>query len=213
MLNPDDFVIKRRRKKYRFARFANAANCFEFSDWRKQPIDVVELGAGDGLFSVELARQYPNKSFLAIDVKADRLQKGAYIALEQNITNIQFLRARADQLTTIAERGSLAALWLTFPDPFPRRRNAGRRLTHAHFLAVYQDLLRPDGTLYLKHDDSQFFRWSLEQLVAAGWRITDLTFDLHQSEIERTDGLMMTTYEKRWLADGKAIGYLAAQHT
>ena len=97
MINPNDFVIARKRKKYKFAKFANSKLCFEYDDWQKQSVDVVELGAGTGLFSVELASKYPNKSFVAIDVKADRLQKGAYEAESKKLSNIKFLRARADQ--------------------------------------------------------------------------------------------------------------------
>ena len=86
-VDPNQFVIARKRKKYKFAKFHNAKNCFELDEWRDfyqqhQPgFSRLEVGAGTGLFSVELAARYPDKLFAAIDVKADRLQKGAYIAL------------------------------------------------------------------------------------------------------------------------------------
>lgn len=210
MIDPNDFVITRKRKKYKFAKFANAANCFELDEWQPQAIDVVEIGAGNGLFSVELATRYPECTFLAVDVKADRLQRGAYAAIERGLTNIFFVRARADQLGELVPDHSAADIWVTFPDPFPRRRSTGRRLTHPTFLTRYVAALQQDGTLHLKHDNRDFFCWSLEQLVAAQWHITDLTFDLHDSTAH-DDAKILTTYEQRWLSEDGVINYLAVQ--
>ena len=215
LLNPDDFVIVRKRKKYKFAKFHNAENCFEFDEWRdfyqqRQPgVSRLEIGAGTGLFSVELAARYPDKLFAAIDVKADRLKKGAYIALERGLKNIYFIRARADQIGDLFALSTLVNIWVTFPDPFPKKRAAGRRLTHPYFLRSYAQLLQPGGELLLKHDDRDFFCWSLEQLVAQKWQITELSFDLHESSLD-DEYKTMTTYEQRWLNEGKAINFVKA---
>ena len=215
LLNPDDFVIARKRKKYKFAKFHNAENCFEFDEWRdfyqqRQPgIFGLEVGAGTGLFSVELAARYPDKLFAAIDVKADRLQKGAYIALEKGLDNIYFIRARADQIGDLFALSTLVNIWVTFPDPFPKKRAAGRRLTHPYFLRRYAQLLQPGGELLFKHDDRDFFRWSLEQLVAEKWQITELSFDLYESSLD-DEYKITTTYEQRWLNEGKAINFVRA---
>ncbi len=217
LLNPDDFVIVRKRKKYKFAKFHNAENCFEFDEWRdfyqqRQPsVSRLEIGAGTGLFSVELAARYPDKLFAAIDVKADRLQKGAYIALERGLKNIYFIRARADQIGDLFALSTLVNIWVTFPDPFPKKRAAGRRLTHPYFLRRYAQLLQPGGELLFKHDDRDFFCWSLEQLVAEKWQITELSFDLHESSLD-DEYKIMTTYEQRWLNEGKAINFMRALH-
>lgn len=209
-LDPNTFVITRRRKKYKFALFANSPLCFELNEWKKQPVDVLELGAGSALFSVELATRYPERQFVAIDVKADRLQKGAHEAEARALNNIRFVRARADQLDEIVPEHTLATLWLTFPDPFPKKRSAGRRMTHGQFLKLYQKLLRPEGAFFLKHDDRDFFQWSLEQLVVANWRITELSFDLHNSGLS-DDYKILTTYERRWLDEGSATQFVKAQ--
>ena len=209
LLNPRDFMITRKRKKYRFAKFSNASNCFEFGEWTRRKADVIEVGAGTGLFCVELAAVYPNKYFVAIDVKADRLQKGAYEAIERGITNIAFVRCRADQITELFPRHSITQIWLTFPDPFPKKRSTGRRLTHRSFLAKYQLLLQKNGALYLKHDSRDFFDWSLEQLVAEKWHIEELSFDLHTSELSN-DYKIFTTYEERWIRDGANIHFVKA---
>ena len=215
LLNPDDFVIIRKRKKYKFAKFHNAENCFEFDEWRdfyqqRQPgVSRLEVGAGTGLFSVELAARYPDKLFAAIDVKADRLQKGAYTALEKGLDNIYFIRARADQISDLFALSTLVNIWVTFPDPFPKKRAAGRRLTHPYFLRRYAQLLQPGGELLFKHDDRDFFRWSLEQLAAEKWQIAELSFDLHESSLD-DEYKIMTTYEQRWLNEGKAINFVKA---
>lgn len=206
-VNPDSFVIKRRRKKYKFALFANSPLCYEFEDWEQQAVDTIELGAGTGLFSVEMATRYPARQFVAIDVKADRLQKGAREAEARGLANIRFVRARADQLQAIAPECSLHSLWLTFPDPFPKKRAAGRRMTHANFLKLYANVLKNDGVLCLKHDNREFFQWSLEQFVAEKWRIVELSFDLHESDLS-DDYKIMTTYEQKWLNEGLATNFV-----
>lgn len=210
LLNPDDFVITRKRKKYKFAMFANSPLCFELNEWQKKAVDIVELGAGSALFSVELASRYPEKTFLAIDVKADRLQVGAYEAAARGIENLQFVRARADQLGDVVEAGSIDQLWLTFPDPFPKKGSAGRRMTHPTYLYTYTKILKPSGSLYIKHDSREFFMWTLEQLVACSWHISELSFDLHDSKLH-DDYKYKTSYEECWLREGATTHFVRAQ--
>jgi len=208
-LNPDDFIITRKRKKYKFALFANSPICFELEQWQKRPIDALELGAGTGLFCVELAARHPGKTFVAVDVKADRLQKGASVATERGLSNIYFVRARADQLSDVVPEKSVESLWLTFADPFPKKRSAGRRMTHPHYLKLYEKLLKPGGAFYVKHDNRDFFQWSLEQLVAEKWRIDELSFDLHESDLP-DEYKIQTTYERRWLGEGLVTSFVRA---
>ena len=201
LLNPNDFIITRKRKKYKFAKFLNSPICFELSEWTKRPIDVVEVGAGTGRFCLELATRYPSKTFVAIDVKADRLQKGAYEATERGLANIFFVRMRADQLGELTNENSVENVWITFADPFPKPRSAGRRMTHPTYLSLYQKMLRPGGSLLIKHDNPAFFQWSLEQLVERNWLISELSFDLHESNLP-DDYKIKTDYERRWLDEG-----------
>jgi len=208
-MNPSDFIITRKRKKYKFAKFYNAENCFEFDEWDKRRIDIVEIGAGTGLFSVELAKLHPDKTFVAIDVKADRLQKGAYEALERCVKNVFFVRARADQIDELFAPHSLNAVWVTFADPFPKKRSAARRMTHANFLRKYALVLQKSGSLYIKHDNPEFFAWSLEQLVNEKWHIAELSFDLHESNLN-DDYKIKTTYESRWLGEGRITSFVKA---
>lgn len=210
-VDPKDFIISRKRKLYRFALFHNSPLCSEFDEWDKSYMpDVIEIGAGNGRFAVELATRHPNQKYVAIDVKGDRLQNGARLAEERGLQNIRFLRARADQIDELFTHGSLDAVWVTFPDPFPKRRSAGRRLMHPVYLAKYTQLLAGDGALYLKHDNRDFFQWSLEQLVAEKWHIAELSFDLHESDLD-DDYKIMTTYETRWIGEGLVTNIVAAR--
>lgn len=209
LLDPEDFVITRRRKKYKFARFHNAANCYELDQWQPRSVDIIELGAGTGLFALELAARHPELEVVAVDVKADRLQRGAYLALDRGITNISFVRARADQVGELVPESSVQAIWLTFADPFPRSRSASRRMSHPTYLERYAAALAPGGKFLLKHDNLEFFQWSLEQLVAAGWQIDELSFDLHESDLH-DDYKILTTYEQRWLSQGLTTHFVRA---
>jgi tRNA (guanine-N7-)-methyltransferase len=211
MINPDDFIISRKRKKYRFAKFANSPLCFEFNEWEKQAADIVEIGAGTSLFSVELAIRHPDMHIVAVDVKGDRLQKGALEAESRGLKNIQFLRARADQLADLFTGHSIKQIWLTFPDPFPKKSSAGRRLTHPTFLSRYQSLLTKNGALLLKHDSRDFILWSLEQLVKQKWVIKELSFDLHESDLS-DEYKIITTYEMHWLKGGSTTNFVKANH-
>ncbi|MFZ2494365.1 MAG: tRNA (guanosine(46)-N7)-methyltransferase TrmB [Candidatus Saccharimonadales bacterium] len=210
-LNPNDFIIARKRKKYRFALFSNAENCFEFQEWPRihLPNLTVELGAGTALFSVELAHRHPDRNFIAIDVKADRLQKGAARAIELGLKNIWFVRARADQLLEVVAENSVHELWLTFSDPFPRDRDAKRRLTSPRFLGVYKTALIRDGVVRQKTDSHALFDWSLEQYVSNRWSIQEVSYDLHDSALS-DDYKILTTYEEKWLHEGLTTYYVAA---
>ena len=210
-VDPNQFIITRKRKKYKFALFHNSPLCFEFDEWVPCQVDVVEIGAGNGMFVVELATLHPEQVFVAVDVKGDRLQKGAREAEARVLNNVFFVRARADQLGELFTSKSLSTIWLTFSDPFPRKHSAGRRLTHSHFLKTYAELLQPGGSLIIKHDNPGFFNWSLEQLVAEGWYLKELTFDLHESDLSE-DYKILTAYEQRWLDEGRTINFVKAVH-
>lgn len=205
-VDPNQSIITRKRKKYKFALFHNSPLCFEFDEWAPHHVDVVEIGAGNGMFTVELATRHPEQVFVAVDIKGDRLQKGAREAETRGLNNVFFVRARADQIDQLVKQSSLEQIWVTFPDPFPRKHSAGRRLTHPNFLKKYSSLLKSDGSLLIKHDDHNFFCWSLEQLVSEKWQIKELSFDLHKSTLS-DEYKIMTTYEQRWIGEGKTINF------
>ncbi len=202
-VDPKEFIITRKRKKYKFALFFNSPLCFEADEWpHDKHVDVVEVGAGNAHFLVEIASRHPEQVFAALDVKGDRLQGGARKAELLGLTNIFFIRARADQIDELFTRHSVSRIWLTFSDPFPKKRSAGRRMSHSTYLKKYASALAVGGDFILKHDNLDFFQWSLEQLVIKKWRIIEISFDLHNSELA-DDYKVLTTYEQRWLNEGR----------
>ena len=209
-VDPQQFIITRKRKKYKFALFHNSPLCKEAEEWgTSKTTDVLEMGAGTGLFSVVMAAAAPKKRFVAFDIKADRLQSGARAAHEAGLDNLSFLRARADLVEEYFAPHSLEKIWVTFPDPFPKDRSAKHRLLHPRFLKSYATLLKKDGALFFKTDAHDLFEWSLERLVEEGWQVGQLTFDLHESELDEAYKVH-TTYEARYVKEGKRIGFVKA---
>ena len=217
----EQLFITRKRKKWKFAHFDKWPNCFQFSQvkpsmWRthfgpQKPL-VVEIGAGTADLSVGLARTDGAKHFVAIDVKSDRLYTGAKVALNEAILNVAFVRAQLREMSALFEAHSISELWITFPDPFPRDKQAKHRLTHPHFLRVYSELLSKGGVLRFKTDNRELFLWSLEQLVAEGWRLEELSFDLHESKLPITYKIT-THFERKYMEQGVAINYVSARLT
>lgn len=219
-LDSAGLFITRKRKKWKFAHFDNWPNCLELKkeassqDVTNRLADLIdaakptrlELAAGNAQFSFELARLYKDCNFVAIDIKSDRLYTSAKKALEENVDNIIFLRTHLNELTRLFKKHSVAEIWLTFPDPFSKKRAAKHRLTHPHFLEIYKQILKPGGVLRFKTDNLGLFHWSLEQFTSNDWRLKELTFDLHDSDFP-SDYKIKTYYEDKYIKSGKTINY------
>lgn len=215
-------IISRKRKQYKFAHFDSYPNCFAFArgddpvqirsglgSWTNSSKPVVlEIAAGNAQFSLELARRHPDVNFIAADIKSDRLYTSAKQALAEDIGNIAFVRINMLEIDKIFEPSSLGTIWLTFPDPFSRKRSVRRRLTHPQFLSIYSKLLDGSGQLKFKTDSRELFMWSLEQFVAQEWRLSELSFDLHESELP-DDYKVMTHYEQRFTQEGIPINLVS----
>lgn len=126
---------------------------------------TLELACGKGEYTVGLAIMYPNRNFLGVDLKGNRIYIGAKKCLEGNISNAGFLRTKIDQLSSYFNPGEVEEIWLTFPDPQLRKSRARRRLTHPKFLRLYQQILVPGGLIHLKTDSPvlyTFTKWVIE---------------------------------------------------
>ena len=214
-LNTDGLFITRKRKKWKFAHFDSWPNCFSLNlnqspetvkkDIRnylgKTKYLVVELAAGNAQFSLELARRYPSHSFIAVDIKSDRLYTSAKQAISEGINNIVFLRMDIRRLSDIFGAKSVDEVWLTFPDPHPKKRSAKHRLSGILYLRQYRKILKNTGFLKFKTDNRELFLWSLEQFVADKWQFSELSFDLHESNLA-DDYKIMTYYEERFTGQG-----------
>jgi tRNA (guanine-N7-)-methyltransferase len=169
---------------------------------------IAELGCGRGDFINELARCLPQSNCIGVDLKGARLWRGAKAALSGKLTNVIFLRTSIRYIEEYFESGEIDEIWLTFPDPFPKRRHASLRLTASPYLEIYRRILKPGGLVHLKTDDPGLFDFTLTNVTANGWRVLETIDDLYAAPIK--DGILyiQTKYERKHLADGRTIRYL-----
>ena len=163
----------------------------------------LEIGCGKGDFIVGTAAKEPDVNFLAIEKISDVLVTAAEKVKESGLTNVRVCCVDAKELTEIFAPGSIDRIYLNFSDPWPKSRHEKRRLTYRTFLAIYKQILRPDGAIHFKTDNRPLFDFSLEEFAAFGIRTEKLTFDLHNSEYN--EGNVMTEYEKRFSSMGVPI--------
>lgn len=186
--------------------------------WREDVFEnraplILELACGRGDYTVALAERFPDRNFIGIDVKGARMWHGCKVMLERGLNNAAFLRIRVENLMEYFGTGEVDEIWLTFPDPQPGKEN--RRLTAPRFLEMYQKVLRPGGLLHLKHDDDNFFEYSLETASQCGFEAVEVVRDVHHPAERGASGNgslescleIQTTYEKRHLAAGRKIYY------
>lgn len=171
---------------------------------------VIELGMGKGEMITRLASKYPDINFIGVEKYPTVAAKAIKSANEYNLSNFKIVVEDIINLP-VAFSGQVKTLWLTFSDPWPKKRHAKRRLTHKAFLDIYQELLTNDGVIKLKTDNDNFFNWSLEQFTADGWKLANVTNDFHKHEAAKDNE--MTGYELKWSSKGKKINYLEARRS
>ena len=210
--------MRLRKKKNAPARFARCAdytvkteelpeNFYRYFSPEK-PLEL-EIGSGKGRFIVTLAEQNPEKQFIAVERVFDCLVMAMEKAKGKELENIRFFCLDAGGLQEFFPRECADVIYLNFSDPWPKDRHAKRRLTSDRFLAVYDQILDREGVIEFKTDNQELFRFSLESIPQAGWKILEKTFDLHHSDMAQ--GNVMTEYEEKFSAEGKPICKLTAR--
>ena len=170
---------------------------------------TIELACGRGEYSVGLANRFPERNFIGVDMKGDRLWKGSTLAIDQSLTNVGFLRTQILDLEAFFLPAEVDEIWLTFPDPRPKKRDVKRRLTSPRFMDLFKKLLKPGRYFRLKTDNTAFFDYTLEQLNMRN-DIEDLqvTRDLYNSGLREECFDIKTRYEEMFSAKGETIKYL-----
>ncbi|MCB9312844.1 MAG: tRNA (guanosine(46)-N7)-methyltransferase TrmB [Lewinellaceae bacterium] len=170
---------------------------------------TLELACGRGEYSLALGWQYPERNFLGVDIKGARIWQGARKALQENLTNVAFLRTRIEMLDAFFAPGEISEIWITFPDPFPRDSKVNRRLTSPHFLQVYRPLLKHGGVIHLKTDDPGLYAYTLESLAETPFaHVLGHWDDIYAGELPTPELAFKTYYEGMHLEAGKTIKYV-----
>jgi len=181
--------------------------------WQKEffknsnPI-IVELACGKGEYTVGLAKRYPDKNFIGIDIKGARIWQGLVNAKEQSLNNVAFIRTRIDQIGFYFDKEELDEIWITFPDPQPRRIKEKKRLTSHQFLARYKTLLKENHIIHLKTDNIIFYDFTMDVIKEGKHHLLYENEDIYGSELDNEVTQIQTFYEKIWLANGVKIKYL-----
>ena len=132
---------------------------------------VLELGCGKGEYSVALARKYPDKNFIGIDIKGARFWRGAKTALEEDLSNVAFVRTQIELIEYVFAENEIDEIWITFPDPQIKYKRTKHRLTNSSFLERYKRILKPDGIVNLKTDSEFMHGYTLGLLHGAGHEV------------------------------------------
>ncbi|MVT07369.1 tRNA (guanosine(46)-N7)-methyltransferase TrmB [Chitinophaga tropicalis] len=169
---------------------------------------TLELACGKGDYTLGLARRYPERNFLGVDLKGNRIWRGAKTALEEPLPNAGFLRTQIDKLQNYFAPGEIAEIWITFPDPFLRQSKSKKRLTHPKFLQLYQPLLAKDGTINLKTDSAELYEFTQEVITASGCTLIENIPDVYALPEIPPLLQIKTFYEGMHLEDGRTIRYL-----
>lgn len=166
----------------------------------------IEIGMGKGDFIIQNAIRHPNINFVGIE-KYDSVISRAVQKVPEGINNLLFLRMDAKDIEKVFYK-EVDRLYLNFSDPWPKDRHARRRLTSDEFLNRYENIFKKDKEIHQKTDNRNLFEFSVISLVNNGYKLEDLSLDLHNSDREN---IIMSEYEKKFVSKNNVIYYLVAK--
>ena len=169
---------------------------------------ILELACGKGEYTVNLAKLFPDKNFIGVDYKGNRIWRGAKSALEDGIVNVGFLRIQIETILEYFDENEIDEIWITFPDPQPQESREKKRLTNPKFLERYRHILKKEGIMHLKTDNDGFYAYTLEQIDALHLPKEKETTDLYHSDLVDEVLAIKTYYERKYLANNKNINYV-----
>lgn len=210
-------------KLKRFEDIARFQNVFEYTDFENEPTpkgqwndkifknenpNVLELACGKGEYTIFHAERNPDRNYIGIDLKGNRIWKGAKYALKKKMENVRFLRMLIDHLPDYFEKNEVDEIWITFPDPHLRGSRSKQRLTSSKFLEIYRQVIKPGGRIHLKTDSNYLFEFTLKTIDEEGCKIIKKVDDIYKEEPDNELLTHKTFYEKKHLEAGKTIHYL-----
>ena len=172
---------------------------------------VLELACGKGEYAVGMGTLFPEKNFIGIDLKSNRMWVGARKAMQHPLPNVAFLRSQIDKLADYFAPGEVAEIWLTFPDPQLRFSKAKKRLTHPRFLRLYQKVMQPDGSIHLKTDSPDLYHFTKQVIDYYGLTLQDDITDLYATPPADPVLNIKTHYESLDIAGKARVHYVRFQ--
>ena len=170
---------------------------------------VLELGCRKGEYSVALAKKYPNKNFIGIDIKGARFWRGAKTAVEEGIPNVAFLRTQIELIEYAFAKNEVDEIWITFPDPQIKYKRTKHRMTNSEFLNRYKTILKPEGVVNLKTDSEFMHGYTLGLLHGAGHEVLYANHNVYKQEGSPEEVTSIQTfYESQYLEQNKPITYI-----
>lgn len=169
---------------------------------------VLELGCGKGEYTVGLAKLFPEKNFIGLDIKGARMWSGATEALELEMKNVAFLRTHIELIENFFEEGEISEIWITFPDPQMKKVN--KRMTSSRFMKLYRRILKSNGLIHLKTDSNFMFTYTAAMAEENKLPIHIKSINLYNDPALENDKILgiQTFYEQQWLSRGLTIKYL-----
>ncbi len=168
----------------------------------------IEIGSGKGHFIEGMAKKYPEINFIAVDVIPDVILMGLELTDSEDLPNLRFMIADASLLADMFVKGEIDRIYLNFSDPWKKKKQAKRRLTHQNFLNVYKKILKTNGQIWFKTDNRGLFEFSLNSFSAdRDFIMSDISLDLHSSDFQDN---VMTEYETKFSEMGMPIHRLVA---
>lgn len=169
---------------------------------------TLELACGKGEYTVNLARKYPNRNFIGVDLKGNRIWAGAKKCLDENLNNAAFLRTQIESIANYFEKGEVKEIWITFPDPQLRISRAKKRLTHPRFLRLYQQVLDDAGSIHLKTDSPDLYHFTQHVTQLYELAVMGSTDDAYNGPLLHEDLVIKTYYESLDIAQSNKVHYI-----
>ncbi|MBG9375527.1 tRNA (guanosine(46)-N7)-methyltransferase TrmB [Panacibacter sp. DH6] len=205
------------KKLIRFAEIKHFPNVLELPEnaggnWaiffkNNNPV-TLELACGKGEYAVGLGRLYPKRNFIGIDIKGNRIWKGAKTAMEEGLTNVAFLRTQIDRVDQYFNKDEVAEIWITFPDPQLRLSRMKKRLTHPRFLRLYQQFLQPGGVINLKTDSPDLYNFTKTVITLYGLELLEDYDNVYTQQQINAELQIKTHYEGLDIAQSNRVHYL-----
>ena len=169
---------------------------------------VLELACGKGEYAVNLAKLFPEKNFIGVDLKGNRIWRGARTGVDEGIQNLAFLRIQIEDILEFFAAGEIDEIWITFADPQPQESREKKRLTFPGFLEKYRTLLKQGGKVNLKTDNDGLYNYTCEKVDELKLVVHKNTNDLYHSDLVDEVLSIKTHYERIYLKHDKNINYI-----